>query len=108
MEVRKLFLDYLLHLSSSPLKSVGDLFACDKYQSNKGNLSHMHGMCSIEWNKLTSEQCIELEDIVRASMYDIARVENIDSLIAKGIFKKESEIIICKKLQTLYCSFHRS
>ena len=50
-------------------------------------------MCSIEWNKLTSEHCIELEDFVRASMYDIARVDMIDSLIEKGMFKKEIEIM---------------
>ena len=66
MEVRKLFLNYLLHGSSSPLKSVGDLFARDEFQSDKGNLPHIHAVCSNEWNKLTSEQCIELEDIVRA------------------------------------------
>ena len=50
-------------------------------------------MCSIERNKLASEQCIELEDIMRSSIYDIVRVDEIDSLIEKRIFKKETEIM---------------
>ena len=89
MKVRILFLDYLLHNSSSQLKSVGDLFACDEYQSDNCNLLHIHDMCSIEWNKQISEQSMELEDIVRASINDIARVDKINLLLKKEYKKNE-------------------
>ena len=45
---------------------------------------------------------------MRASIYDIARVDKIDSLIEKGIFKKESEIMnmqeIANKALPYFCN----
>ena len=42
MEVCELFLDYLLESKSIPLHNVNDLFVRDEYQSDSGNLPHIH------------------------------------------------------------------
>ena len=92
MEVRELFLDYLLQSKSSPLHNVSDLFARDEYQSDSGNLPHIHSMCKIDWDKLTNAQKSELDDLVRASIIDIIRYDEIDAMIEKGIFTSFNDI----------------
>lgn len=47
MDVRNLFLEYLYDNPSCPYEPIDAMFAGDKYQSDAGNLHHMHIMISI-------------------------------------------------------------
>ena len=76
-EVSKLFLDYLKYSKSSPYKNVFAIFARKEYQKDKGNLSYTHLMLKVNWDKLSDQEKI-LNDLIRASVIDIVRVNEVE------------------------------
>ena len=71
MEVRLLFLDYLLKSRTSPLVNVSELFARDEYQGEAGNLPHIHAIVSLNWEEINDDKKSALKDLVRASYVNI-------------------------------------
>ena len=92
MEVKKLFLLYLYNSDSSPYPCSDCIFARDEYQPDTGNLSHMHLMQGINKAKLTQEQKDKLDDLIRCSIFDIVRTEEVQGLIDEGIMKSIDEL----------------
>ena len=86
-EVCKLFLDYLRKSPSSPYRKVLSIFARNEYQKEVGNLSHIHLMLQIYWKLLNESQTAFVMDLIRASILDIVRSDEIESLINDGIFR---------------------
>ena len=86
-EVSKLFLDYLKYSKSSPYKDAFAIFARKEYQKDKGNVSHTHLMLKINWDNLSAEEKEFLNDLIRASVIDIVRVDEVDHLIEHGLMK---------------------
>ena len=52
MEVRKIFIKYLYTSSTSPYHPSDALFSRDEYQSDAGNLPHMHMMISLNKSRI--------------------------------------------------------
>ena len=82
MEVRKLFLEYMCESSSSPFCPVDSMFARDEYQSDTGNLPHIHMMLCLKLEaELTEEQQDSLNDLVRAKILEIVRFDEAEKFI---------------------------
>ena len=73
IEVRKLFLEYLYDSPTCPYAPVNAMFARDEYQSDVGNLPHIHMMLSIEIDSLNEDQQRKIDNLIRASIYDTVR-----------------------------------
>ena len=56
IEVRKLFVEYLYDSPTCPYTHVNAMFTRDKYQSDVGNLLHIHMMISINLEQLSDDQ----------------------------------------------------
>ena len=59
----------------SPFINVESLFARHKFQTSVGNLTHIHAMLKIAWHLLTMAQRAFVNDLIRASLLDIVRVD---------------------------------
>ena len=86
-EVTKLFLDFIMKSPHSPYKNVLSLFARKEYQELTGNLSHIHLMLEVNWNKLNDDQTKFVKDLCRCSLMDIVRPREVKRLIGDGTFK---------------------
>ena len=86
-EVSKLFLDYMKNSKSSPYKNVMAIFARKEYQKDKGNVSHTHLMLKLNWDKLSAEEKEFINDLIRASVIDVVRVDEVDHLIEHGLME---------------------
>ena len=56
MEVRRLFILYLYTSPSSPYNPADAILSRDEYQSDVGNLPHMHLMIALDIESMDSEQ----------------------------------------------------
>ena len=65
MEVRKLFLEYLYDSPTCQYTPVNTIFARDEYQSDVGNLPHIHMMISITIGLLNKDQQRKVDDLIR-------------------------------------------
>lgn len=90
-EVMDLFLTYLRKSPTSPFRKVESIFVRHEYQKDRGNLSHIHLILEVKWKDLSPEEEGFVEDLIRASILDIVRTEEVESLINEGIFKSLEE-----------------
>ena len=88
----RVFLDYLKNSPSSPFKSVSSLFARHEFQSQAGNLPHIHAMVKVNWEELSCDQKEFVRDCIRASVLDIVRVDEIPRLIEEGLLTHSSDV----------------
>ena len=56
------------------------MFARDEYQKYDGNLTHINAMIRIDWDDLNEEQRYFVQELVRASVYDIFVVTRVTAL----------------------------
>jgi hypothetical protein len=84
-EISKLFLEYLKKSKSSPYKNVFAIFARKEYQKDRGNLSHTHLMLKLAWSKLSEEEKNFIDDLIRASVCDVVRVDEVDHMVEHGL-----------------------
>ena len=68
------------------------IFARDEYQPNTGNLSHIHLMIGINKEKMTQKQKDKIDNLIRCSICDIVRVNEVQDLIGEGIMKSIDEL----------------
>ncbi len=93
MEVRKIFIKYLYNSSSSPYHPSEAIFCRDEYQADVGNLPHIHMMISLEkCIEINEEQTEKFHDLVRASIVDIVRGDEVQGLIDEGLLKDFSDV----------------
>ncbi len=92
MEVRKLFINYLCTSDDSPYHPCEAIFSRDEYQSDVGNLPHMHMMVSVKKTNLTQAELDKFDDLVRASVGDIVRGDEVQDLVDRGILKDKSDV----------------
>ena len=81
-----LFIDYFRKSSSSPFGNLNAIFARKKYQTSKGNLSHAHVMICLLWNAINENNKTFVNNLIRASIFDIIRPNEIDRFVKEGIF----------------------
>ena len=91
-EVFLLFIDYLRKSQTSPFKKLIALFARKEYQLKRGNLSHSHMMIALNWLEMTENEKQFMNELIRASIFDIVRYDEIDRYIQDGVFESHHDI----------------
>ena len=62
-----------------------------EYQKDIGNLSHIHLILQVLWDKLTDEETAFVNDLIWASNNEIVRPEEDEELINEGVFRNYQE-----------------
>ena len=91
-EVSKLFIAFLRKSEHSSFKKVESLFVSKEYQQSSRNISHTHLILEVLWDLLTIEQRIFVEDLIRASLFDIVCSDEIEKFVEDGIFYKKKNV----------------
>ena len=81
LEVRELFIKYLYTSLDSPYYPTDAIFSRDEYQSDTGNLPHMHMMVALDSSVMSPSQKEKIYDLIRASVCDIIRYNEVTTLI---------------------------
>lgn len=87
METRKLFLEYLYDYPTPPYAPVDAMWARDEYQDSVGNLHYIHLIKYINQKAMSHEQKAKMDDLIRASICNIVRSDEVQHLINDGILK---------------------
>ena len=87
-----LFIEYLCKSTTSPFRKVNAIFARKEYQSSKGNLSHAHMMICLMWELMNEDKRTFVNDLIRASIFDIVRPDEIDRFMEDGIFTHREDV----------------
>ena len=98
MEVRSLFIDYLIGSDESPYAPVDAVFVRDEFQDLMGNLPHIHMLLSLDLKNATDAQRTRIDDLIRADVGSIVRSDEVQHLIDAGIFKSDDDLIKLEKL----------
>ena len=91
-EVFLLFIDYIRKSPTSPLNKFNAIFARKEYQKDRGNLSHSHMMVALNWASMTQEEEDFVNNLIRASIFDIVKTEEVQRFVQEGIFDNEYDI----------------
>ena len=92
VEVKMIFIKYLFTSESSPYTPSDAIFSRDEYQGDVGNLPHMHMLIAVKHSELSEEQMEKMHDLVRASVGDIIRFDEVNQLIDEGIIDEFSDV----------------
>ena len=86
-ETTMLFINYIRKSPSSPFKKVNSIFVRYEYQKDVGNLCHLHLILEVNWKALSESETSFVKDLIRASILDIVRTNEVQALIDEGIFQ---------------------
>ena len=86
-EVTKLFINYIHKSPTSPFCNVGSIFARCEYQKEVGNLHHVHLILQVMYDMMTEEQKRFVNDLVRASILDVVRPNEVEKMMEDGVYK---------------------
>ena len=86
------FVDYLENSPSGPFKRFFALFVRKEYQSKRGNLDHDHMMLALNFGLMNEEEKAFVNDLIRASIYDIVRSDEVPKMIEEGIFNHPEDV----------------
>ena len=98
LEVKKLFINYLYSSPSSPYCPVDSIFVRDEFQSEQGNLFHIHLMLSIKMDLLDDVQREKIQEFIRASIADIVHIDEMEDFINNGILKLWEDVYDVREL----------
>ena len=84
----------LLHIRHhiTVLGSTTAIFACDEYQSDDGNLCHNHLILVIDKRTMNGNTQAYIQDLIRTSMFDVVKFDDISRLISNGLLKSFDDI----------------
>ena len=69
---------------SSPYHPSEAIFSSDEYQADIGNLHHMHMMISLKCFEMNGDQLDKIHDLNHASIVDIIRGDEVQTLSMKA------------------------
>ena len=98
MEVRKMFLIFVCESEDSPYHPTEAMFSRDEYQADVGNLPHMHIMVCVNQENMTLTQKETFLDLIRESVVDIVRHDEVQELIDNGILNEYEDIYELQEL----------
>ena len=98
IEVKKAFISYLYSSPLSPYSPVDSIFVRDEYQTDQGNLFHINLMLEIKMSELDEIQKKKIKDLIRTSIAEVVRLDEIDKLIEEGIVNSWQEVFHIKEL----------
>lgn len=86
LEVRRLWLNFIIHSTSTMLGRVSHAFFRDEYQECAGNLSHIHGLITLDSGDLENEDLVQFVcDLQKNCVGDLVANDEIDGYIEKGL-----------------------
>ena len=90
VEVRTLILQYFKdHLTF--LGATTAIFSRDEYQEKAGNPFHEYMVIVIDKSSMTEEAIECVQDLLRTSVMEVVRTDEINSLIDKGLMKSADD-----------------
>ena len=92
IETRSIFLEHLLKKVSGYGGKCEVFFSRDEYQANSGNLPHMHFVIVVDRTNMPPNAEEILMDAIRGSPWDIAKPEDVETLINEGLVQHVDEI----------------
>ena len=101
-----LFIRFLQKVENSPFKKAIATFARKEYQFNKGNISHIHALLQICLKDYNREEIDFIRELIKASVCEIVRSEEINQLIEEKLLESFDEVIEVEHEGKLYLS-HR-
>ena len=87
METRKFLISFLRGSPSSPYFPDNSIFVRDEYQDWKGNLPHIYRMILLAFEKMNDEQKLRVKQLIRASLGDIIRQDEVPQFIEDGLLE---------------------
>lgn len=92
LEVRKLYVRFIMISTSSILKKVKYGFFRDEYQESSGNLSHIHALIALCKADMKNEEFANfLGDLQRNSVGEIVPAYEIASFVEKGLLLDDAD-----------------
>ena len=106
MEVRKIFILYFYTSSTSPYHPSEAIFSRDEYQSDTGNLPHIHLMISLDLESMSVEQKTKISHLIRASVMEIVHSSEVQDLINEGIINSFEDVYSLQDLAKTILAHH--
>lgn len=86
--VRKRWLEYITHSTSSAIGKPFHVFWRDEYQDKCGNLPHIHGLAALYKEDMENEKfSAAIYDLQRCSVLDLCSASEAEKMIGNGILK---------------------
>ena len=92
VEVRTFILKYLKDHESFLGCKAAALFSRDEYQKDKGNLFHQHLVWAHMKDDLSPRAVCFFEELIRTSVFEIVKTDEIHSLMDRGLLKSVDEV----------------
>lgn len=97
LEVRKLWIQFIIYSTSTKMGKVSIAFFRDEYQDCSGNLSHIHGLIGLHKGTMNDLEFKQFVCSLQANCVgDIVKPDEINSFIDKGLFKDRNDWATCK------------
>ena len=93
METRSILMLYIAKSPENPLGHVIKMFWRDEFQDNVGNLPHVHALLCLKETMDTNEGREFLQNLIRASIGDIVREDEVDEYVQEGILESYDDYI---------------
>jgi len=98
LEVRRLWLQFIVHSTETMLGRVVHSFFRDEYQECAGNLSHIHGLITLCDADLSNKELVQFVcNLQKNCVGDLVRSDEIDDYIEKGLLRDMSDYHYCNE-----------
>ena len=87
LEVKTLLLHYMYKSPEKPLGNVRKLFSRDEYQSDVGNLCHLHMLVTLDAKYDENEGRKFIQQLVQGSVDEIVGLDEVEQYIREGIIE---------------------
>jgi len=97
LEVRKLWLQFIISSTTTKMGKVSHAFFRDEYQECSGNLCHIHGLIGFDRGNMDDEEFKEFVcSLQRNSVGDLVAADEVQGFIDSGLFKNEHDWVTCR------------
>jgi len=93
-EVSALFIRFLQKAPNSPFKKAAAIFARKEYQSDVGNLSHIHALLRVNLDEYNGNEQEFVQELIRGSVVEIVRSNEVDKFIKEGLIDHPDDVSI--------------
>ena len=98
LEVRRLWLEFIIRSSKTKLKRVLHAFFRDEYQESSGNLSHVHGLVGLDHTDMNNKEFLQFVcSLQKNCVADIVTAEEVKEFINNGLFQKQNDWSLMKE-----------
>ena len=112
LKVRKLWLNFIMHSTSTMLNKPKISFFRDEYQPECGNLSHIHGLLALQRGDMENTEFVRFVcSLQKNSVMDLVSTKEVDGLVQKRLIRDDYDcedlIATTEKILSHTCSSRR-